>query len=136
MADDPTQPGTGTPPAAGAPTESVPPPPGWQPPAPYGQGYQQPYYPGPMPPSTSYWAIASIICALAGLFIFYPVGPILGVIFGHIARREIRRSGGRVVGDGLALAGLLTSYTALVLGLLVFVLLGPFGPFHAHYPGF
>lgn len=82
----------------------------------YGSPYPgyQPYYPGPMPPSTNPWAIASLICSIVGI-------SILGIIFGHIALGEIRRSNGWQVGRGMALAGLIIGYAEVALG-LIFVL--------------
>jgi hypothetical protein len=40
------------------------------------------------------------------LFSFVPVVGLLAVIFGHLARATIRRSGGRLLGDGMAVFGL------------------------------
>lgn len=79
-------------------------------------GYQyQPYYPGPMAPSTNPWAIASLICSVVGV-------SILGVIFGHIALSEIKRSNGWQEGHGMALAGLIIGYVEIGLGLLMVIL--------------
>jgi|TARA_B100001964_G_scaffold188861_1_gene210311 hypothetical protein len=46
---------------------------------------------------------------------------ILAVVFGHIAKGEIRASGGQQGGDGMALAGLILGYIGSGLG--VFYLL-------------
>jgi Domain of unknown function (DUF4190) len=40
------------------------------------------------------------------------------VIFGHIARSKIRKSGGALGGKGIATAGLILGYIALVLGVM------------------
>jgi len=56
-----------------------------------------------MAPSTSGWAIASLVCAIINL-------GILAIIFGYVGRNEIKNSGGRVSGDGLALAGLIIGW--------------------------
>ena len=48
-------------------------------------------------------ATASLVL---GLFSFVPVVGLLAVIFGHLARATIRRSGGRLLGDGMAVFGL------------------------------
>ena len=72
------------------------------------------YAPGSAKPTNGF-AIASLVLSiiwLAGL------GSLLAVIFGIVARRQIRASGGRQGGDGLALAGLLIG----ILGLLGLVL--------------
>jgi hypothetical protein len=68
-----------------------------------------------MAPSTSGWAIASLILSLANWVILPGVGAILGVIFGHIALGEIKRSQGHVEGRGLAMAGLIIGYVSLAL---------------------
>jgi hypothetical protein len=90
-----------------------------------------------MAPSTSYWAIASLVCALGGfalvfvigfvfplilLLIIIPFGAILAVICGHIALVDIARSRGRFVGRGMALAGLIIGYVIIALGLLFGIL--------------
>lgn len=105
-----------------------------QQPGPGNQGYQQPYqqyqpyqpygqpggyYAGPMAPATSGYAIASLICSLLGFIGVFGFGPILGIIFGHMAIREIDRSNGHLQGRGLAQAGLILGYIALGLVLLV-----------------
>jgi hypothetical protein len=76
-------------------------------------------YAGPMPPKTSGMAIASLVLSLLGLFPLYLIGPILGVIFGHMALGDIKRSGGAVEGQGLAIAGLVAGYVMLGFSLLV-----------------
>lgn len=62
-------------------------------------------------------AIASLICGIAAWIIFPFVGAIAAVITGHLAKKEIRNSGGTMSGDGMALAGLLLGY--IQLGLIV-----------------
>lgn len=42
------------------------------------------------------------------------IGSILAVILGYVARGEIRRSNGRLVGHSLATAGLVLGYSSLV----------------------
>ena len=55
-------------------------------------------------------AIASLAC---GIFIFaFPLS-ILAVIFGHLSLSEIRKSAGRLSGEGLAIAGLVLGDTGL-----------------------
>ena len=65
---------------------------------------------------TSGLAIASLVTSIL-LFWFYGIGSILGIIFGHIARAEIKKSNGTLTGDGLALAGMIIGYIGI--GLLV-----------------
>jgi hypothetical protein len=45
----------------------------------------------------------------------YGIGSILAIIFGHIARSEIKKSNGKLTGDGLALAGLILGYLFFIL---------------------
>jgi len=79
--------------------------------------YPQPMYAGyAAPRPTNGLAIAALICGIAGLVIFPIVASVLGVIFGHIAKKQIRESGEN--GDGLALGGLITGYIGLGLYVL------------------
>ena len=110
-----------------------PPPPGYAPPSGYEQppaydpnaaaayGYAQPgAYPGypPATQQTSGMAIASLVLSLLGFVILPLIGSILGVIFGHMALGEIKRSNGAVGGQGLAMAGLVIGYIGIGLALL------------------
>ncbi|HEV8194731.1 MAG TPA: DUF4190 domain-containing protein [Ktedonobacterales bacterium] len=97
------------------PPSSYPPPPSSYPesapqyaPPPQTYGYAAP----PMAPATSGWAIASLVCAILGI-------SLLAIIFGYVGRNEIRNSGGRITGDGLALAGLIIGWIEIALGVLV-----------------
>ena len=56
---------------------------------------------------TSGKAIASLVC---GLLFFIPFLFVAAVVFGHMALSEIRKSGGRLKGEGLAIAGLVFGY--------------------------
>ena len=79
-----------------------------------------PINPTPYPPvykRDSSLAVASLVCGLATWFILPVIGAIAAVITGHMAKREIRESGGTIGGDGMAVAGLILGYTQL--GLLV-----------------
>jgi hypothetical protein len=64
---------------------------------------------------TSGKAIASLILSIVWV---YGLGSILGIIFGHIARSEIKNSKGTLTGAGLALAGLIIGYITLGIVLL------------------
>ncbi len=55
-------------------------------------------------------ATASLIC---GIFFFIIPASIVAVILGHIALSEIRKSGGRLIGEGRAIAGLVLGYLGL-----------------------
>ena len=67
---------------------------------------------------TNGFAIASLACGLAQ-FAFGPLPTIPAIVFGHMARGQIRRTGEQ--GAGLALAGLVLGWTAVILGILVIV---------------
>lgn len=79
-----------------------------------------------MAPATSGYAIASLICSILGFIGVLGFGAILGVIFGHMAIREIDRSNGHLQGRGMAKAGLILGYIGIglfALFLLIFVVL-------------
>lgn len=59
------------------------------------------------PAETSGKAIASLIC---GLLFFIPLLFIGAIVFGHMALSEIRKSAGRLKGEGIAMAGLTLGY--------------------------
>ncbi|MDA8399172.1 MAG: DUF4190 domain-containing protein [Actinomycetota bacterium] len=78
-------------------------------------------------PPTSGFAIASLVCSL--LF-FLGVTPILGIIFGFVARSRIRRAGGTKKGDGLAVNGIVLGFVELIVFVLLLAIAIPtfFGP--------
>jgi type IV pilus assembly protein PilA len=61
-------------------------------------------------PETSGLAIGSLI---AGIFFFIFPAAIAAIVFGHIARSNIRKSAGRLIGNGMALAGLILGYMGI-----------------------
>ncbi len=85
--------------------------PQYQPPqyANYGSGAQ--YLPPQYQQRTNTMAILSLVFA----FVFWP----LGIVFGHIGRSQIRRTGED--GSGMALAGLIIGYLALA-GTLILII--------------
>jgi type IV pilus assembly protein PilA len=69
-----------------------------------------PMAPPQVPPimsETSGMAIGSLIC---GIFFFFFPSAAAAVVLGHLSRSDIRRSGGRKTGAGMALAGLILGY--------------------------
>lgn len=108
-------------PGYSAPGYSAPgyPPPGYQQPAYPQSGYPQPDHPPPGPssfgskPGTNGLAIAALIFGIIG-------GSLLGIIFGIIALRQIRRTGQN--GRGLAIAGLILSGIWIVVVAIVVVI--------------
>lgn len=82
----------------------------------------------PQLPQNSTLAVVSLVAGILGIVQIPPViGPVTAIVTGHMARREIRASSGNLVGDGMALAGLIMGYLMLVLyalaciGFLLFV---------------
>jgi len=78
--------------------------------------------------STSSLAVTSLVSGVLGWSLLPLLGTLVAIITGHMARSEIRRSGGRLEGDGLAVAGLVLGWVAVALwvaGLLfIFLVLG------------
>jgi hypothetical protein len=116
------------PPGAGGP----PPPPGYPPPGYPPPGYPPPgygapgYQPGPWggagyPARTNGFAVASLVISLLG---WAPcgVGSVLAIIFGFVAREQIKRSQGRERGEGMATAGIVIGFVAVGLWLVFFVI--------------
>jgi hypothetical protein len=65
-------------------------------------------------------AIASLACGVAQ-FAFGPLATIPAIVCGHMARSQIKRTGEQ--GAGLALAGLILGWTAVILG-IIFIVVG------------
>lgn len=84
-----------------------------------------PAAPPPVPPHlqqpsvpskpTNGFAIAALVCPI----VVCGIGSILGIVFGHVARRQIKRTGEG--GSGLALAGLIIGYVTLGLAVAAIV---------------
>lgn len=69
-------------------------------------------------PSTSGLAIAAMVTGISSLLLFAVCllgapASIAAIVLGHLARRQIRRSGGMKSGSGMALAGLIIGYVTL-----------------------
>lgn len=73
-------------------------------------------FPYPQPQRTSGVAIASLVTSLLGI-------GLAGVICGHIALSQIKRSAGALGGKGLAIAGLVIGYVGVLIWLLIAVAL-------------
>ncbi|GAB3557270.1 DUF4190 domain-containing protein [Spelaeicoccus albus] len=82
------------------------------PPAPY--GYQPVYGYVPAPP-TNTMAVVSLVSSLATLVV--GIGWIPGIICGHMAVRQIQRTG--EAGEGMARAGLIIGYVFGIITVLV-----------------
>jgi hypothetical protein len=75
--------------------------------------------------STNGFAVASLVCACSGVF-FLGIPSVIGIIFGFIARGQIKRSGGRQGGGGLALAGIIVGFAVVGVAILLIVLIAVF----------
>lgn len=72
-------------------------------------------------PQNSNKALASLICG--ALFFFLPAA-IAAVILGHLALPEIKRSAGRLAGQGFAVAGLVMGYVGIAFAAIFFLAVG------------
>src|SRR5712691_1785912 len=130
----PPPPGT-PPPPPGPPMQ--PPPPGMQPPGPPPPFQPQPYpmVPGGMPGMDAPGATASMVCGIVSLALVpfacctyglmelasLPLG-IVAVVLGFRARGRIAQAQGTMGGSGKAVAGIVTGFVAIGLGLIVGIL--------------
>jgi hypothetical protein len=68
-------------------------------------------------------AVASLVLSCVGIIPFlFGIPCILGVIFGFVARSQIRRTNGVQGGSGLALAGIIVGFSLIALFILFVVL--------------
>jgi hypothetical protein len=80
----------------------------------YPPGYYYPPTPPPTP-STSGWAIFSLIAGILGWLGVFGLGGIAAIISGYIAKNEITNSGGRIGGNGMATTGLVLGWLNIAL---------------------
>jgi hypothetical protein len=101
-------------------------PPQYPPPGQYQQPGQYPQQPGygpgqyGQPPKTNGMAVAALVLGI--LWVCW-VGSILAVIFGYMAKRQIRDSGGVEQGDGMATAGIVLGWIGVATLILYIVLI-------------
>jgi hypothetical protein len=81
-------------------------------------GAQQPYPPYTAAPRTNGLAVAALVCGIATFVIGLTFVP--AIVCGHLARRQIRRTGER--GDGMALGGLILGYVGGVIVIVALLL--------------
>jgi hypothetical protein len=79
--------------------------------------YERPYSDG-LP-------LISLLVTIFGFFVAGFIGPLIGVILGHVSLNRLRRSG-QDQGRGLAVASLVIGYAMLILGLILLIALGVF----------
>jgi TRAP-type C4-dicarboxylate transport system permease small subunit len=97
-----------------------PPPPAYGGAPAYGAG--SPSYAAPPAQKTNVLAIVSLVASIAGLVILWGIGSLAGVITGHIAMSQIKKTGEQ--GRGMALGGLIVGYIGLafaIIGVIIFV---------------
>jgi hypothetical protein len=78
--------------------------------------------PPPLMAQTSTLAIISLVGGILAWTLAPVLGGVVAVITGHMAKGEIRRSGGMITGDGLATAGMVLGYLNLALTVIGFCL--------------
>jgi hypothetical protein len=109
-----TQPPQGQgPPVENIPAAGTPPVPGSPPPG---------YTPYRAPQPTDGMAVAALVLGIGSFFMCPLVGAVLAVIFGYMARQNIRNSGGTLGGEGFATAGIILGFIHLGLLLLVVII--------------
>jgi hypothetical protein len=85
----------------------------------------------PVPPATSPptsgLAVASLLLGIGGLTILPLLGSIAAIILGYMARSEIRRSPGRVGGEGVATAGIVLGWISVGVSVLIILFVGGLG---------
>jgi hypothetical protein len=74
----------------------------------------------PAPAKTNTLAVVSLFASIAGLL--SGIGFIIGIVCGHIALSQIKKTGQQ--GHGAALAGTIIGYIGVVLGILIVVIFG------------
>ena len=127
---------------ASAPVPPVPPAPPAPPPSAYAYapppGFPPPPAAYPVKAKTNGLALASMILGIVGItvglcLIFFPVMPILAVVFGHLGLSQTRSTG--APGRGYAIAGLVTGYIGIALAILWLIAI-IFGTFTSPVPTF
>lgn len=68
---------------------------------------------------TNGMAVASLVLSIAGMVALPIIGPLMGVIFGTVAKNQIKTT--HEEGSGLATAGIIIGIIQLVLALLLFI---------------
>ena len=76
-----------------------------------------PYYPG-LQPQTANTAVVSLVFGILAWTLLPLISAIVAVIAGHMARRQISNSEGRLSGDGLAVAGMILGYIQIIFAVI------------------
>jgi len=99
----------------------------------YGSGYPPYSYPYAEIPKTNGLAVASLVCSF--FFWIYGIGALLAIVFGFIARSQIKHSGGMQRGRGMALAGIIIGFAGLVITAVVVTIVVVAVHRHCHNTG-
>ncbi len=70
-------------------------------------------------PGTNGMAVASLVCGIVGWLC--GIGAILAIIFGFVAKNQIRNSGGVQSGDGMATAGIVLGFVGIAVVALILI---------------
>ncbi len=70
---------------------------------------------------TSSMAVIALVSGILGWTLLPLIGSIVAIVTGHLARKEIRNSGGALEGDGLALTGLILGWIVAICSILAIV---------------
>ncbi len=101
--------------------------PSHHPPSHQAPSHQAPsHHPPSHQPHTEPLAIISLVITVIGFFASGFLGPLIGVILGHIALRRIDASDGYLGGRSVAVASLVFGYLFLAIGLLLMIVFGVF----------
>jgi len=74
----------------------------------------------PAIPRNNGLAVASMVCSF--FFWVYGIPAVLAIIFGFIARSQIKRSNGAERGGGMALAGIIIGFVGIALGVALVII--------------
>jgi len=67
------------------------------------------------PPTNASAAVASLVLGIVSVFLFFLIiPPVLAIVFGLSARREIASSGGSLKGNGMAVGGIVLGVLCLL----------------------
>jgi hypothetical protein len=89
---------------------------------------QQDPYQSSVPPNSN-MALVSLIAGILGLSVLPGIASVVAIITGSMAMKEIRASGGRLGGEGMARIGIILGWIAValvVIGVCCFVILTVF----------
>lgn len=67
-------------------------------------------------------AVWSLILGILSIVLCGPISAIPAIICGHMARSQIKQEPNALTGEGMALAGLIMGYFAIVMTILLFIL--------------